>query len=376
MTGATTQHFESMLEHLYASVLDAARFEDFAAELRLAMNAHLIAIQTDEAGHRHSVHAHFADAPIDVPTTDYANDASINAYLARGSRMLKQRGVLDCNTLFACGELESTAFYQEVLSAVDVHYSMGFCLTTDACDPLTGLSVSRDRKRMPFEPETMQLAERLLPHLRNVYQLSQKLQQLESMATIMDRVAYGIWLLDADGQVIKANTAAAGLLEDTQGGLRLRGQSLVAAWGSDRTLLHDAIACGVSLIAARRSDILLHDAVGQPWASCTVHPLHRATLDPLLPTTQAACILLVHLFTTSSGPGTCTGTSVLHDVFRLTAAEAELAHALIEHGSLAACTRMLGKNRETLRTQLKALFAKTETRRQVDLVGRLKAALG
>ena len=372
MTGSRRPSLEGMLEHLYASVLDAARFEDFAAELRLAMNAHLIAIQTDETGHRHSVHAHFADAPIDVPSTDYANDASINAYLARGSRMLKQRGVLDCNRLFARGELESTAFYQEVLSAVDVHYSIGFCLTSDSCDRLTGLSVSRDRHRPAFEPEALQLAQRLLPHLRNVFALSQKFQQLESTASIMDRVTYGIWLLGADGHVVRANSAGQALLTDPDSGLRQRGLSLRAAWPPDQATLAAAIQCGTAAQASRRSDILLHSAAGQPWAACNVHPLNRATLDPLLPATPAACIVLVHPFTTTSS----TDEAALREVFGLTPAEAELAEALLRHGSLSACTTEGGKSYETLRTQLKALFAKTETHRQVDLIRRLQAALG
>ena len=286
--------------------------------------------------------------------------------------MLKQRGVLDCNPLFARGELESTAFYQEVLSAVDVHYSIGFCLTSDSCDRLTGLSVSRDRHRPAFEPEALQLAQRLLPHLRNVHHLSHTFQQLENTASIMDRVAYGIWLLDAGGHVIRANNAGQVLLADRGGGLQQRNSALKAAWPADKVTLDMAIKYGTSPCGSRRSDLLLHNATGQPWAACNVHPLSRNTLDALVATTPAACIVVVHPFTTTTPAGEAT----LRAVFGLTPAEAKLAEALLRHGCLSACNTEGGKSYETLRTQLKALFVKTETHRQADLIRRLQAALG
>lgn len=372
MAGATRPSLECMLQHLYASVLDPARFEDFAADLRLAMNAHLVALQSDDASHRHSVQKHFCDTPMEVRAPDYANDASINAYFVKGAHMFASLGVIDGGALFAPGELERTAFYREYLAPVDVHYSMGICVASEACGYSAALSVSRDRKRPAFEPETMQLAQRLLPHLRNVYQLQQRLQQLESTASVMDRVAYGICLLDRDGHVIRANNAAQSMFHGTKGGITRRGVSLVAAWRPDQPALQAAIASGVITIAAHRSDILLHDAEGQPWAACTVHPLHRITLDPLLPTTHAACILLVHPFSTYSTAGKAT----LRQVFGLTPAEAELADALLRHGSLNGCAKSSGRGYETLRTQLKALFAKTQTNRQAELIRRLEAALG
>src|SRR6476469_10003338 len=228
---------EGMLAHLYASVLEPARFEDFAAELRLAMNAHLVALQSDDASHRHRVQKHFSDSSHDVPEPDYANDASINLYFVRAVHKFQSIGVIDGTELFAPGELERTAFYQEVLLPIEVHKSMGFCLDTTPTGETIALSVSRDRNRPAFEAETMQLAQRLLPHLRNVYQLQQRLQQLESTASVMDRVSYGVWLLASDGSVVKANTAAQGLLADCHGGLHQRAQTLVATWRRDQAAL-------------------------------------------------------------------------------------------------------------------------------------------
>jgi DNA-binding CsgD family transcriptional regulator len=363
---------DCMLQHLYASVLDPARFEDFAADLRLAMNAHLVALQSDDTSHRHNVKQYFFDDRRDVPQPDYANDASINLYFVRGANRFESNGVIDGTSLFAPGELERTAFYQEQLLPMDVDKSMGFCLDLTPSGKIFAMSVSRDAHRPAFEPETMQLARRLFPHLRNVYQLQQRLQQLESTASVMDRVTYGVWLLDGDGSVVKANIAAGGLLASANGGIHQRGQSLVATWRPDQTALKHAIECGSTRASARRSDFLLHDHCGQAWAACTVHPLRENTLDGWLPAAQATCLLLVHpLCSHSPGPK-----DMLRHVFGLTPAEAELADVLLQHGSLDGCASTLGKSHETLRTQLKALFAKTETHHQAELIRRLEASLG
>ena len=54
--------------------------------------------------------------------------------------------------------------------------------------------------------------------------------------------------------------------------------------------------------------------------------------------------------------------------FHLTASETRLAICLASGQSLREAARHIGVRYETVRTQLKAIFAKTNTRRQVELV--------
>ncbi|NJL08424.1 MAG: helix-turn-helix transcriptional regulator, partial [Methylacidiphilales bacterium] len=55
----------------------------------------------------------------------------------------------------------------------------------------------------------------------------------------------------------------------------------------------------------------------------------------------------------------------------LTPAEARVARALIEGQSVTDFARTVGLSPETTRTQLKSVFAKTGTRRQIELVALL-----
>lgn len=62
---------------------------------------------------------------------------------------------------------------------------------------------------------------------------------------------------------------------------------------------------------------------------------------------------------------------LLRRAFQLTAAEARLASSLAAGGGIDAASARLAISRETARTQLRAIFAKTGTRRQAELTALL-----
>jgi DNA-binding CsgD family transcriptional regulator len=61
-------------------------------------------------------------------------------------------------------------------------------------------------------------------------------------------------------------------------------------------------------------------------------------------------------------------TDVLHEVYGLTPAEAELAQLLAQGISLEAAAKRRNVTLNTARSQLKQVFAKTDTRRQGELL--------
>ena len=83
-------------------------------------------------GKVHRAQHHYAGSSSDVRPPDYANDASQNLYFVRGAAAFAAEGVIDGMHLFAPGELERSAFYDEILAPLDVQYSMGLCLHADA----------------------------------------------------------------------------------------------------------------------------------------------------------------------------------------------------------------------------------------------------
>ncbi|MDP1699022.1 MAG: PAS domain-containing protein [Xanthomonadaceae bacterium] len=370
MTKRNMPSFESLLEDLYASVCDPDRFEQFTAKLRTVMNAHLVALLTDDASHYHHVLKNYADEPLAVRPAPPDDDGSINLYFTRGREQLIENGVLDSTPLFAPSELERSSFYQKQLLPIDVYWSMGYCLSDSNSDEVIALTVSRDKRRPPFEPEVMQLAQRLLPHLRNVYALQQRLQPLAGIATGLDCLSFGVWLLDHNGLVVHTNAEAKRLTHEAATGIHQHNRQLIPCWRPDRPALQHALAAATSGNTRRNAELLLHDPSGQAWASCTIRPLQRDILANWGCGNSCYAILFVQPLAHAQPPA-----DALRHLFGLTAAETELACALVQHGALADCIPAMRKNRETLRSHLKALFAKTETHRQAELIRRLQAAV-
>jgi hypothetical protein len=359
---------ENLLEALYASLVVPERFQDFVVGLRHELDAHLIALQSDDSQHQHRVESHFDDIHAVPDVSRLADDARVNQFLLRGAQGFLSNGVFCSSGLFAPGELERTAFYEDVLRQVDVFHTLGFLLWSDASGNLVGMSASRDRRRGQFGEEQLALGRRLLPHLRNVYTLQRRVQSLECMAETLEQRCEAMLLVDGAGHIVHATVAAELLLGSKRGVFR-SGQGLGCAWRADGVAWREALAA-TSGPSPRQVDFLLHEQGGQPWAVCHVHPLHSATFRLwALPHAPRAAALIVPL---SSGAIPAPGT--LRDIFGLTHAEAQLAEALLKYGSLAACRAPLGKSHETLRSQLRGLFQKTGTNRQPELVQRLRSA--
>jgi PAS domain-containing protein len=366
-----TDCYEGMLDALYGSLLEPDRFDEFASLLRAGTNSHLIAIQKDDASHRHCVSRHYSVAAPEVPPLPDLDDANTNQYLLRGSAKLREVGVLDPTGMFGKGELEQTAFYRQILASLDVHYSAGAVLEADGHE-LSVLTISRSRRQPPFDEKDIQLLRRLYPHLRNVCALQRQLRGMQSLVDAIDALPTAMFWLDRDGSVLRLNPCAEQLLASAGRALRLSHQRFRPRWGGDAKPLQQLIRKATFGTGGVFGECLLHDAHGNPWAIASLHPLQgSAPPATMLRPESNAVLFLKPLHPTEPAPA-----ELLRHLYGFTRAEAKLAHALLQYGSLAACSMHLRKSHETLRSQLKGMFAKTGTHRQGDLLRHLHAACG
>lgn len=228
----------------------------------------------------------------------------------------------------------------------------------------------------PKPKEAWQEAKPLLAHFRRVLELQVSLAQAQQAAALsvpaVDRLLSPILLLNVHGKVIACNHAAAQIL-DRQDGLRLRaGQVEEKGTGwLEATHPLDEQPLQTALRGA------LEPASANP-TSATVRLRRAATGTPLLAqflpvdgnrhfiwrTHQPAAIVLV------SDPDrrASVDAGVLIEQFRLSRAEARLAQALIEGGTLKDLARRLDLSPNTIKTQLAAIHTKTGTTRQSQLL--------
>ena len=228
------------------------------------------------------------------------------------------------------------------------------------------LPLLRNARRGPFDRNDTDRLARLAPHFRRVIGFAEKfaLSRAKSSLSALDHLGAPAMLLDRNGTVALLNPAAEALLGPD---LKLVQRRLRAAHQPSDRDLQGLIA---SLLQRRCSP-----------AKHNVGPVHirRFGRRPLLVEAMPIAGLVADVFLCLTAILLFTDLDVrpappadaLRRAFGLTVAEARLACRLGTGEGLDEAAAALAISKETARTQLKAIFAKTGTHRQSELVAML-----
>jgi DNA-binding CsgD family transcriptional regulator len=179
----------------------------------------------------------------------------------------------------------------------------------------------------------------------------------------MTRVHFGIVTLAKDGRVVNANPIAEQLLRDGDSLTQIEGR-LTAVSRSANDRLQRAIANTARYVFDRK-DIKVEPLV-VPRLSGSKLRLLIAPLAASSPALRAVDpILIVFLFAKDVGATICPATLSL--VYGLTSAEARVTAKLAEGYSLSEIAHMWSLSIETVRTQVKRAFEKTNCNSQTAL---------
>lgn len=366
--------FEGLLEQLYASGADARGMSRFLNALREPFNAHITAFHFHDYQHReHDFHHAIGISADEVTSNAQRIAGGRHLWFERGQRILEAAGVCDSRELASDRELEGTSFYRDFLTFMDIHDGLALGLHSGADGQMAAISINRDHRRGHFKPSDMRLAKRLLPHVRNVYALQQRLSWIETLLggfrAALDRLQTGAVLLDRHNRIVFSNQEAKRLCAE-RNGLTERSGRLSALWPPDRKPLEQLIECATAgLLSIQPETMLLRGPHGQPAATVTALPVPHATT---VAWSESAVVAVV--FARPIRPRKPSA-DALRKIFDLTKAEATLAESLAEGKTLAQAAVSAEKSMATVRTQLRALLAKTGTHRQAALVQLLIATV-
>lgn len=216
--------------------------------------------------------------------------------------------------------------------------------------------------------EGQHILSHLAPHFRRACNLAQRL------GDVMDRAALAEdWFasrtasltLDASGSVVRINAAAEALL-NLADGLRVVQRRLVAATAADQARLREELgfAIGLAPTTGPRSSgsfVLLSRPSGQPPFALSAVPVSR-------PTNRERAIVTIAPTVPHIAP------PALRRAFGLTPSEASIAAALAEGKSPEQIARGRLVSLQTIRSQIKTIYARLEVRSQAELVARITAA--
>lgn len=360
-----TYELTELVALAYGSLSGPERHAAFVRALAQTFRSHVVACQIDQPGHRHAPLLHYDERglPMDDVVAAAARQPYVNPWFASPivARLLRD-GVASEEGLLDPSRLRRTEFHADILKPFDIFHSFGILLDQGSATTSV-ISVSRSHRVGYYTREELEIASSLKPHFRNLHLIQRKFSD--------DILANGIggqhpaWSLAANGRVCGRNAIAlsrdAALTVERDGKLR-PSHSLDHA--------HFAAALAEILSGQRLHHRMpLRDKAGVPRYVAHIHNCRReAFLSWLLTDPAVAVVALQPLARDATELGT-----VLARMYHLTTAECRVAVKLLELESLGQVASALCRSEETVRCQLKAIFAKTGTHSQVSLVKLLYA---
>ena len=257
------------------------------------------------------------------------------------------------------------AYYQEFLAPFGLNWFAGVRMA--AGDDFLCLSIQRSAEQGPFQSDELSKLARLSRRLGAAAALSQSLgfARVEAASNAFELSGNAVIMLDRCAEIVRINASAQRLIGN---GIKIFARKIASEDSTATAALHSAIHL---LLWTRTTSALMPPVVmpregARPLlAYCT--RLEGLSVDLLSPC--QAMVVLIDPDRQKYPPR-----ETLIKAFDLTPAEARLAAEIAAGRDISAIASEFGISKETARTQLRMIFAKTRVNRQAELVAVLAAA--
>jgi DNA-binding CsgD family transcriptional regulator len=269
----------------------------------------------------------------------------------------------------------NTEFCNDYLLAQNIRHVMGCFLARDDHHHLL-FALQREQGQGDFDDEDLRLVRLVTPHMARAVQIQRQMNAVTSQKhwawSALDRLRVGVILLDERGRPVHLNRAAERLVAGRHG-FASRRDGLILSSATETTHLRHLIATAAGLATGRgkaAGGCLRATGNVATTLQFQVIPLPRGLSEqPWEPSQPGSCVAV---FVSASG-GPRLPWSRLAAMHGLTRAEARLASLLADGRSLEEAAETLTVSIQTVRSQLKSVFAKTGVKRQAELVALLLA---
>ncbi|HSL16844.1 MAG TPA: helix-turn-helix transcriptional regulator [Methylomirabilota bacterium] len=275
-------------------------------------------------------------------------------------------GLFDSEELFERSWWRRTELYADLMDGYGLEHINGATLLQEKRG-YGALSMLRGPEGRPLAGEEREAFLLLVRHVRRAIALHRRLAVAERrsgmLAELVDRLSVGVVLVDARGGVVHANGAAERIAR-LGDGFSLGRHGVAGASGSSsaalRALIGRAVETGCGGAVDGGGVVRLERPSNRSPLEVLVSPLganRRGDGEPV------AVVIVTDPEDDPPSP-----TDLLAQMYRLTPREAELAVELVSGGGLVEAAERLGVSVTTARSHLKAVFAKTGTSRQGELI--------
>jgi len=270
-------------------------------------------------------------------------------------------------------ELLRSVFYNEFLEQHNIR-SVASIAMGNLPREFEALSVYRSNTDQEFTMEEAAVLLMLQPHLQTALATRRRLAGLESrlndLENAFNSLESAVVLLNAAGRVVFVNAAAHSILSRGDGLFLGKGNQLATRRAPESAKLRELIS--KAICTAMGNDPLGGGVM--PFPRLGKRPLHLlvsplCSTNPMSPQSAVVAVFLVDPEQNETVPA-----DVLRTLFGLSRAEARLALSVLGGNSLSETAALNCVSRETVKSQMSAVLAKTGTRRQGELI-RLLARL-
>ena len=230
-------------------------------------------------------------------------------------------------------------------------------------------TVMRHDRQGPTDDGARRRMRLLAPHFRRAVHIGKtinlKTVEAAALADALDGLAAAMFLLDAAGSIVHANTAGHILLEDGKVARRIGVRLAPADSTADKAL--QAIVVGAEAgdvaVGAQGIAVPLNARDGARWIM-HILPLTRG----LRRRAGAEYSAVAAAFICKAELDRPHPLEAIASVFKLTPSEMRVLMAIVDVGGVPEIAPVLGVSETTVKTHLQHVFEKTGTQRQADLV--------
>lgn len=289
----------------------------------------------------------------------------LNSHRSRGLALIQKgwRGALTEHDIFTPEQLARDPFQQEFIVPCGFPSFAGMVLSRMP-GMMMSVSIYRTPAQGPYQADEIATINQVVGYLRAATTVALRvgMQTSQRLTDALARASQPVALIRRDGRVAHINAPFNGLLGAD---LFLRAGH-ITSWRADADkALTAAIARAIDnagIHGEALASVVLPRRGGKRPLVAQVIPVVGTAHDLL--NTVSAVVTVTDLEPPPLGPSD----AMLREVFGLSAAEARLAAAIARGRTLAEISQAEGTSRETVRSQLKAVFSKTDTSRQAELV--------
>lgn len=290
----------------------------------------------------------------------WEHDVLLHAVLKGGlfSRGMVGRG----SDIISSDELRASCYYREFMVHMPAEHFMG-CILSDGLDatlaPPMHLSFFRPPGALDFSDADVDALEELYPHIHRAFELYWQHRTAEEQLSVfhqsLDGLDFGVIFIDSANQVRHANAAV---------NLMLRSPTITALLGGlpAKVPAEGALAALVQKCAMGQGDALSMGA-GQDRLFALALPLATSSASAAVGARASVMLMLMDPSKRSD-----LAMDFVARAFSLSKAELRLLPLLMQSCTPADIATRLDLKITTVRSQLSAIFAKTGTRRQQELI--------